>query len=81
MLLLLTAVSNAAPPPPRLKAESLTDRDIEVAAFGLEPGTLTAGDVMAERPAVAEEDDDLLDALALMRGRGVGPGPMAGWRV
>jgi CBS domain-containing protein len=34
-------------------------------------GMLTAGDVMAERPAVVEEDDDLLDALALMRERGV----------
>ena len=51
----------------------LTDRDIaiEVVAFGLDPGTLTAGDVMAEQPAVVEEDDDLLDALALMRERGV----------
>jgi CBS domain-containing protein len=51
----------------------LTDRDIaiEVVAFGLDPATITAGDVMSERPAVVEEDDDLLDALAHMRERGV----------
>jgi CBS domain-containing protein len=51
----------------------LTDRDIaiEVVAFGLDPATMTAGDVMSEKPAVVEEDDDLLDALAHMRERGV----------
>jgi CBS domain-containing protein len=51
----------------------LTDRDIaiEVVAFGLDPGTMTAGDVMSDKPAVVEEDDDLLDALAHMRERGV----------
>jgi CBS domain-containing protein len=51
----------------------LTDRDIaiEVVAFGLDPATMTAGDVMSERPAVVEEDDDLLDALAHRRERGV----------
>jgi CBS domain-containing protein len=51
----------------------LTDRDIaiEVVAFGLDPATMTAGDVMSEKPAVVEEDDDLLDALTHMRERGV----------
>jgi CBS domain-containing protein len=51
----------------------LTDRDIaiEVVAFGLDPRALTAGDVMSEKPIVVEEDDDLLDALAHMRERGV----------
>ena len=51
----------------------LTDRDIaiEVVAFGLDPATLTAGDVMTERPATVDEDDDLLAALAHMRERGV----------
>jgi CBS domain-containing protein len=50
----------------------LTDRDItiEVVAFGLDPQALTAGDVMSEKPAVVEEDDDLLDVLARMRERG-----------
>jgi CBS domain-containing protein len=51
----------------------LTDRDIavEVVAFGLDATTLTAGDVMTVQPAVVEEDDDVLDALARMRERGV----------
>lgn len=51
----------------------LTDRDIaiEVVAFGLDPATMTAGDVMSEKPVLVEEDDDLLDALARMRERGV----------
>lgn len=51
----------------------LTDRDIaiEVVAFGLDPATMTAGDVMSEGPVLVEEDDDLLDALARMRERGV----------
>jgi CBS domain-containing protein len=50
----------------------LTDRDIaiEVVAFGLDPNAITAGDVMSEKPAVVEEDDDLLDVLARMRERG-----------
>lgn len=51
----------------------ITDRDIaiEVVAFGLDPMAITAGDVMSEKPVVVEEDDDLLDALAHMRERGV----------
>lgn len=51
----------------------LTDRDIaiEVVAFGLDPRALTAADVMSEKPIVVEEDDDLMDALAHMRERGV----------
>ena len=51
----------------------LTDRDIaiEVVAFGLDPATLTAGDVMTEKPATVDEDEDLLGALAHMRERGV----------
>ena len=50
----------------------LSDRDIaiEVVAFGLDPKALTAGDVMSGKPAVVEEDDDLLDVLARMRERG-----------
>lgn len=51
----------------------LTDRDIaiEVVAFGLDPATMTAGDVMTDQPAVVDEDEDLLDALERMRERGV----------
>ena len=58
----------------------LTDRDIaiEVVAFGLDPAVMTAGDVMSEKPAVVEEDDDLLDALALMREHGARRLPVTG---
>jgi len=58
----------------------LTDRDIaiEVVAFGLDPAVITAGDVMSEKPAVVEEDDDLLDALALMREHGSRRLPVTG---
>lgn len=58
----------------------LTDRDIaiEVVAFGLDPNALTAGDVMSEKPAVVEEDDDVLDVLARMRERGARRLPVTG---
>lgn len=51
----------------------VTDRDIVLAAVapGLDPSTLTAGDVMSRPLATVREDDDLLDALAKMRERGV----------
>jgi len=51
----------------------LTDRDIviEAVAPGLDPSTLTAGDVMSRPLASVRESDDLLDALARMRERGV----------
>lgn len=51
----------------------LTDRDIvvEAVAPGLDPGTLTAGDVMSRPVAMVTLDEDLLDALSTMRERGV----------
>lgn len=51
----------------------LTDRDIvlEVLAVGLDPGTLTAGDIMTQPLATVRHDDDLSDALARMREHGV----------
>jgi CBS domain-containing protein len=51
----------------------VTDRDIviEAVAVQLDPATLTAGDVMSQPPATVRESDDLFDALALMRERGV----------
>jgi CBS domain-containing protein len=51
----------------------VTDRDIviEAVAVGLDPKTLTAGDVMGPRLAVVSQDDDLLAALARMREHGV----------
>lgn len=51
----------------------VTDRDIviEAVAPGLDPGTLTAGDVMSRPLATVPLDADLIDALAVMRERGV----------
>lgn len=51
----------------------VTDRDIvlEAVAPGLDASTLTAGDVMSRPLATVGQDDDLLDALAKMRERGV----------
>jgi CBS domain-containing protein len=51
----------------------VTDRDIvvEAVALGLDPATLTAGDVMATPLATVRDGDDILDALARMRENGV----------
>jgi CBS domain-containing protein len=51
----------------------VTDRDIviEVVATGLDPATLTAGDIMSTPVATVRESDDIFDALARMRERGV----------
>ena len=51
----------------------VTDRDIviEAVAVDLDPKTLTAGDVMTTPLATVSESDDILDALAKMRERGV----------
>ncbi len=51
----------------------VTDRDIviETVAVALDAKTLTAGDVMATPLATVAESDDILDALAKMRERGV----------
>jgi len=51
----------------------VTDRDIviEAVAPGLDPSTLTAGDVMSAPLATSRASDDLLDALAQMRAQGV----------
>lgn len=51
----------------------VTDRDIvvETVAVGLDPNTLTAADVMTAPLATVREMDDVLDALAAMRGNGV----------
>jgi signal-transduction protein with cAMP-binding, CBS, and nucleotidyltransferase domain len=51
----------------------VTDRDIviETVAVDLDPKTLTAGDVMTTPLATVADTDDILDALAKMRERGV----------
>src|SRR5262249_13167442 len=51
----------------------LTDRDIvvEVLAAGLDYRNVTVGEVMSREPATVREDDDVVDALRIMRTRGV----------
>lgn len=51
----------------------LTDRDIvvEVLAAGLDFRNLIVGEVMSDELITAEEDDDMLDVLGVMRRRGV----------
>lgn len=51
----------------------LTDRDIvvEVLAAGLDYRTVTVGEVMTREPATVREDDDVVDALRIMRTYGV----------
>lgn len=51
----------------------VTDRDIvvEAVAAGLDPATLTAGDIMSDQVVTVGADDDMLDVLARMREHGV----------
>jgi CBS domain-containing protein len=51
----------------------VTDRDIvvEVVATGLDPRTITIGDIMRRELVTAHADDDALDALQAMRTKGV----------
>ena len=57
----------------RKPAGVVTDRDIviEVVAMGLDPKTVTAGEVMSSSPVVSKQNDDALWALKVMRERGV----------
>ncbi|HXZ49459.1 MAG TPA: CBS domain-containing protein [Usitatibacter sp.] len=51
----------------------VTDRDIvvEVVAAGLDPATLTVGEIMGRTLVVAREDDDALASLKTLRRRAV----------
>ncbi len=57
----------------RIPAGILTDRDIVVAACakGLDPRSLTAGEVMSGNLVTIAAGENVADALALMRARGV----------
>lgn len=57
----------------RIPAGILTDRDIVVAACakGLDPRSLTAGEVMSGELVTIAATENVADALALMRARGV----------
>jgi CBS domain-containing protein len=57
----------------RVPVGVLTDRDIvvEVLAAGLDYRSVTVGEVMSREPATVREDDDIVDALRIMRTYGV----------
>lgn len=57
----------------RIPIGMLTDRDIVVAvvARSVDPDALTVADVMTRDPVTCDEDQDLIDAVELMRLRGV----------
>lgn len=57
----------------RIPVGIVTDRDlvVEVMVPGLAPETLAVRDVVTDPPFLVREDDDLFDALELMRGRAV----------
>ena len=57
----------------RMPVGIVTDRDIvvEVVAPGVDPASITVGDVMSRQPAWCGETDDVLRAIDVMRNRGV----------
>lgn len=57
----------------RIPTGIITDRDIvvEMVGPGVDPQSLTVGDVMSPRPACCGETDDVLHAIEIMRKRGV----------
>jgi CBS domain-containing protein len=57
----------------RVPVGILTDRDIvvEVLTEGLDYRTVTVGEVMTRDPISVSEDEDVLEALKIMRRRGV----------
>jgi len=57
----------------RIPVGMVTDRDIivEVIATGLDPATITVGDIMAREIVVGRESDSVLETLEIMRFKGV----------
>lgn len=57
----------------RVPTGIVTDRDlvVEVLAQDLVPDDLAVGDIVTEPPYLAREDDDLFDALEMMRSHGI----------
>jgi len=64
----------------RLPLGIVTDRDIvvELTALDLDAKTLTVGDIMSEPLVTAREDEGLLEAMEIMRYKGVRRLPIVG---
>jgi CBS domain-containing protein len=58
----------------------VTDRDIvvEIVAMELDPGVITLGDIMAEPVVTAREEEGVLEAMEIMRYKGVRRLPVVG---
>jgi CBS domain-containing protein len=64
----------------RLPIGIVTDRDIvvELTAMELDPATITVGDIMGQELVTARESEGLLEAMEIMRYRGVRRLPIVG---
>jgi CBS domain-containing protein len=64
----------------RLPVGIVTDRDVvvEVTAMGLDPDTITVGDIMGEALVTAREKEGLLETMEIMRYKGVRRLPIIG---
>ena len=64
----------------RLPIGIVTDRDIvvELTAMGLDPSAITVGDIMAGPLITARENEGLLEAMEIMRYKGVRRLPIVG---
>jgi CBS domain-containing protein len=64
----------------RVPVGIVTDRDavVEVMATGLDPNTITVGDIMAPDLVTARENEGLLETMQIMRYKGVRRLPIVG---
>jgi CBS domain-containing protein len=64
----------------RIPVGIVTDRDavIEVMATGLDPKTITVGDIMAQDLVTARENEGVLETMQIMRYKGVRRLPIVG---
>ena len=64
----------------RLPVGIVTDRDVvvEVTAMGLDPRTITVGDIMGDALVTAREKEGLLETMEIMRYKGVRRLPIIG---
>jgi CBS domain-containing protein len=64
----------------RVPVGIVTDRDavVEVMATGLDPKTITVGDIMAQELVTARESEGVLETMQIMRYKGVRRLPIVG---
>jgi CBS domain-containing protein len=64
----------------RIPVGILTDRDIviEIIAEGIDMGVVTVDDIMSQKLVTANENDDMLDTIKMMRLKGIRRLPIVG---